>query len=97
MKRENEIHLRLSDDELAQLDKQRSPGMPRAVYLRSLIHRPPEITDVATREEALAILTAMARDGKATAAIAPVREVRADEENSGNGEDPLDALLRRAE
>jgi hypothetical protein len=50
--------------------------MPRAVYVRSLIHRPPEMTDVADRAEALAILTSLARDGRTTAAIALARELR---------------------
>jgi hypothetical protein len=90
MSRQNEIRIRLDHAELEQLDELRH-GVPRAVYLRSLLHRPPEVADVASREESLAILTSQARDGKVTAAIALARELRG--EFSGD-DDPLDDLLR---
>ena len=76
MSRTNEIRIRLSDDELAQLDEQRPGGMPRAVYLRSLIHRPPESTDVASLDEGLGMLTASARDGKVTAQVELVKALQ---------------------
>jgi hypothetical protein len=66
--REHRIEVVLSDGELEQLDELRG-GVPRAVWLRQAIRKPPVVTDVATREEALGILTAMARDGKVTPAI----------------------------
>jgi len=91
MSRNNEVRLRLTDEELEQLDELRPPGMPRAVYVRSLLHGPPEVTDVADREESLAILTSMARDGKVTAAVALARELTND---SGAGDDALDDLLK---
>jgi hypothetical protein len=63
MAREHTLKIQLSDEELGHLDELRG-GVPRAVYVRQLIHKPPEVKDVATYEEALAILTSMARDGK---------------------------------
>ncbi|MEK6251854.1 MAG: hypothetical protein AABM43_07905 [Actinomycetota bacterium] len=95
MSRQNEIRVRLSDDEIAQLDELKPPGMPRAVYVRSLVHGAPEVTDVATREEALAILTAMAREGRVSAAIELARVLRGDAASSSA--DPLaevDAIMR---
>jgi hypothetical protein len=93
MGRERAIRVMLSDDELAQLDELRPPGMPRAVFIRSLIHRPPEVKDVASKEEALAILTSLARDGKVSAAIALARELRGDAGGAGR-DDLLDSLMR---
>ncbi|MDQ5831950.1 MAG: hypothetical protein M3550_02690 [Actinomycetota bacterium] len=88
MGREHEIKIRLSEGELAQLDELRPPGMPRAVFLRSLVHKPPDVADVASAEEALAILTAMARDGRVTAAIALARELSGQHTGAREG-DPL--------
>lgn len=68
MSRDHEVSVRLDDDELAQLDEIRN-GISRAAYLRSLILKPPDSSDVATRHEALGILTSMARDGKVTPAV----------------------------
>jgi hypothetical protein len=65
--RENEIKLRLNDDEMARLDEIKPRGMTRAVYMRSLLREPKGEDEVASRPEALAILTAMARDGKVSA------------------------------
>jgi hypothetical protein len=93
--RQNEIRVRLSDDELSQLDELRPPGMARAVFVRSLIHRPPEVTDVASRDESLAILTGMARDGRVTAAIALARELSGQQAvRGGDPLAPLDEILR---
>jgi len=90
MSRQNEIRVRLSDDELAQFDELRPPGMPRAVFVRSLVHKAPEVADVASRKEALAILTSLAREGCTTAAIALERALRGGEAPSG---DVLSELL----
>lgn len=76
MSRTNEIRVRLTDDELAQLDELRPGEMPRAVFLRSLLHKPPDVADVASREESLAILTSLAREGRVSAAIALERALR---------------------
>jgi hypothetical protein len=91
MSRDHRIEIKLTDDELAQLDELRPPGMPRAVYLRSLIHKPPEVADVASREESLALLTAMSRDGKVTAAIALARELR---DEDAPADDEFEAIFR---
>lgn len=87
MSRENEVRIRLTDAELEQLDEVRGE-MPRAVWLRRAIQRPPEVVDVASREESLAILTAMARDGRVTAAIALARELPG-HEGPARPDDPL--------
>ena len=70
--------VRLSDAELARLDELRPPDVQRATFLRSLLQEPPSGDEVATRSEALAILTRLARDGRTTAAIALARELRDD-------------------
>jgi hypothetical protein len=89
MGREHEIKVRLSGDELAVVDEMRN-GVSRAAYLRSLIRRPPATGDVAGRQEALAILSALAREGRTTAAIALERALRGGEAPSG---DVLDEIL----
>ncbi len=91
MSRQNEIRVRLTDDELTELDGQRN-GVPRAVYLRSLIHKAPEVVDVASREESLALLTSMARDDKVTGAIALERALRG-EDLGTDGDDLLTRIL----
>jgi hypothetical protein len=90
MAREHVLKVTLSDAELEELDELRG-GVQRAVWLRQAIHKPPEVVDVASREEALAILTSLARDGKVAAAVALERALRGDH---GGDEDPLEALLR---
>lgn len=62
--------------ELARLDELRPAGTSRPAFLRSLLHEPPRDDDVATRGEALAILTSQARDGKVSSAIALERALR---------------------
>jgi hypothetical protein len=88
--REHTVKVILSDAELEELDELRG-GVPRAVWLRQAVHKPPESVDVASREEALAILTSLARDGRVSAAIALERALRGD---AGADDDPLEALLR---
>ena len=92
-RRNNDIMVRLSDAELARLDELRPPDSKRATFLRSLLHQPPTGDEVATRTEALGILTRLARDGRATAAIALARELR-DEQIEPEPEDELARLLR---
>lgn len=88
--RQNEVKIRLSDDEIARLDELRPRGMSRAAYVRSFLREPADEKEVATRGEALAILTALARDGRVSAAIALERALRESEEI----DDPLDEILR---
>jgi hypothetical protein len=83
--------VRLNDAELARLDEIRPGGVARAVYLRNLLREPPTDQDVADREEALAILSELARAGRVAAAVALVRELRPDDGKSIESE--LDRLL----
>jgi hypothetical protein len=76
MSRDTVVHVRLSASELARLDELRPSGTPRATFMRSLLHEPPNWDQVATRVEALTILSRLARDGRVTAAIALARELR---------------------
>ena len=76
--RNNRINVRLSDHEVARLDKLKPRGSTRGSFIRSFIRRTPAEAEVASHEEALAILTAQARDGSATAAVALERALRED-------------------
>jgi hypothetical protein len=91
--REHEIKVRVDDDELAELDAMRN-GVSRAAFVRSLIRKPPEIADVADQKEALAILTAMARDGKVAAAIALQRALH--DPPQAHVKDELDEILGKS-
>lgn len=66
----------MNGDELARLDELRPPGTSRPAFLRLLLREPPRDDEVASREEALTILTALARDGRVAAAIALERALR---------------------
>ena len=77
--------VRLSDEELARLDELRPSGTSRPAFIRSLLREPPSGDEVATRTEALAILTRLARDGRVAASIALARELR-DEQLEPSGE-----------
>jgi hypothetical protein len=70
MARDHAIRVTLTGSELARLDELRPPGTSRPAFLRSLLREPPRNDEVATREEALSILTSLARDGRVAAAIA---------------------------
>jgi hypothetical protein len=86
-KREHHVMVVLSDAEVALLDEHHRGSAPRATYLRRLFHGPSKEEDVASRAEAMAILTRLARDGKQQAAVSPRSRV------TGGGEvDPR--LLR---
>jgi hypothetical protein len=89
--RTNDIMVRLSDEELARLDVLRPSDTARATYLRRLLQEPPSGDAVATRGEALGILTRLARDGRVSAAIALERALREEQIEPG-GE--LARLLR---
>ena len=79
-RRTHNVMVKLNDSELARLDELRPPDVKRAPFLRSLLQEPPSGDEVATRTEALAILTRLARDGRTTAAIALAKELREDHE-----------------
>jgi hypothetical protein len=70
--------VRLNDQEVARLDEIRGDE-ERAVYLRRLLHEPPDGSEVATHTEALAILTRLARDGRTTAAMALEKTLRGEQ------------------
>lgn len=76
MARENALKVTLRDEELARLDELRPSGTSRPGFLRSLLREPPRDDEVATRGEALAILTRLARDGRVAAAIVGRRPPR---------------------
>jgi hypothetical protein len=80
----------LTDPELARLDQLRPAGTSRPAFLRSLLREPPMGQEVANRTEALAILAALARDGRVAAAIALERATR----EEGPVDDALDDILR---
>jgi hypothetical protein len=89
MPRENALKVTLSDEEMARLDELRPSGTTRPAFLRSLLREPPRDDEIASRGEAPAILTHLARDGRVAAAIALERALRDQDEDS----DELDALL----
>ena len=92
MGRENAIRVTLDDPELARLDELRPPGVSRAAFLRSLLREPPRDDQVATREEALSILTSLARDGRVAAAIALERALRGEAARGDLLDDILGAM-----
>jgi hypothetical protein len=67
--RETKFLVSLNDDEAAILDERRG-GVPKATYLRQMLHGPPQRAEVATRSEALHLLSLSARDGKVMAQVA---------------------------
>jgi hypothetical protein len=83
------VKVSLTAQEAARLDELRGDEV-RAVFLRRLLYEPPDGSEVATRGEALALLTRLARDGKVAAAIALARELRGD----GIDDEPAGALAR---
>lgn len=91
MGREQGVRVTLSGDELARLDELRPAGMSRPAFFRTLLHEPPTGGDIATRTEALAILTGLARDGRVAAAIALERATR----DQSPVDDALDEILGR--
>ena len=69
MKRRHHVMVRLSDQEAARLDELRG-AQSRAVYMRTLLQKPPREDEIATRGEALALLTGLARGGSVGASVA---------------------------
>jgi hypothetical protein len=73
--RELTVKVVLSADEALVLDEKRG-SVPRGRYLRQLLHGPAPARDIATRAEALQLLTSLARDGRTQAVIALERALR---------------------
>jgi hypothetical protein len=91
--REHSIKVTLNDSELARLDELHPPGTSRPAFLRSLLREPPRDDEVATREEALSILTSLARDGRVAAAIALERALRAFPKSNQDWDDELSSII----
>jgi hypothetical protein len=89
--REHAVKISLNSDELARLDRARG-RTERAVYLRTLLYEPPEISETATQAEALALLSRLARAGGTAAAIALERAIR-DQPRGNDFDDELSRLL----
>ena len=90
MAREHSLKVTMTADELARLDELRPSGTSRPAFIRSLLREPPREDEVASRSEALTILTALARDGRVAAAIALERALRSE----ARTDDALDDILR---
>jgi len=76
MNRSTRITVQLNVDELAKVDEIRG-ALSRPAFVRSLLRAAgPSGGNVATHKEAMAILTALARDGKMPAAISLERALR---------------------
>jgi hypothetical protein len=73
--REHHVQVVLNDHEAAILDERRGTT-PRGTYLRQQLHGPPTSLDMASRSEALALLTELARDRRTQAVIALERALR---------------------
>ena len=89
--REHAVKVSLNSEELARLDRARGSA-ERAVYLRTLLYQPPDITEIASHKEALAILSGLARAGGTAAAIALERALR-DHPRGNDFDDELSRLL----
>jgi hypothetical protein len=92
-KREHEVRVALDADELARLDELRPRGVSRAAFVRALLREPPTNPEVASRTEALSILTGLARDGRVSAAIALERALR-DGADAGTEDDEIARIFR---
>jgi hypothetical protein len=89
--REHAIKVSLNGDELARLDRARGRA-ERAVYLRTLLYEPPDVSEVASHEEVLALLSRLAGAGGTAAAIALERALR-DHPRGDDFDDELSRLL----
>lgn len=88
MARQNTLRVTLTDDELFRLEEMRPSGTSRQPS-SALLREPPRSDEIATRSEALSILSGLAREGRVAAAIAIERALR-DEAPVG---DELDEIL----
>ena len=75
-RRPHTVQITLTDDGSPASTRPAPVGVSRAAYLRRLLHEPPKEPEVASRGEALSILTSLAREGRVTAAQALARELR---------------------
>jgi hypothetical protein len=89
--RQNEVMVRLNDDEVARLDEMRPAGVARAVHLRNLLAESRVLEPIADRQEILALLSEQARAGKVAAAVALERALR--NEDDGDIDDEIARIL----
>jgi hypothetical protein len=89
--RKHAVKTSLNSDELARLDRARG-RTERAVYLRTLLYEPPDVSEVASHQEVLALLSRLARAGGTAAAIALERALR-DHPRGNDFDDELSRLL----
>jgi Arc/MetJ-type ribon-helix-helix transcriptional regulator len=80
------ITVRLAPQDVARLDEMRGDGMSRSAFVRELLRQSGPLDKYATHSEALAILTRLARSGKAAAAIALERALRVEASGEPRGE-----------
>ena len=80
------ITIRLTPQEVARLDEMRGAGVSRSAYVRELLRRSGPVEGYASHDEALVILTRLARAGKVAAAIALERALRAEGAAEPRGE-----------
>jgi hypothetical protein len=85
--REHQITVRFNADELARLDERRPDGLTRAQWLRELARGPAAGGETPSRDQVVAALWQMTKDGKVQAAVALERALR---DRSGLRNEPLD-------
>lgn len=95
-RRDRRITIRLSDNEMARLDELKPRGTTRGAFMRSFLRRTPAEDEIASHDESLAILTAQARDGSSTAAVALERALRANEQGEVETDDLEEFLAASA-
>jgi hypothetical protein len=89
-RRTNGVMVRFSDDETRPAWTSCGPAaLPGPPSFGQLLQEPPSGNEVATRTEALAILTRLGRDGRTTAAIALERALQGAQDSASELEDFL--------
>jgi hypothetical protein len=92
------VRVRFNDDELARLDERRPDGLTRAQWLRELARGRVEAGETPSRNQVIAALWRMTKDGKVQAAVALERALRPHtlrNEPPDYDDDELEQLLRR--
>jgi hypothetical protein len=85
--REHVVKVRFNADELAQLDESRPDGLTRAQWLRELARGRSAVGETPSRDQVVAALWQMTKDGKVQAAVALERALRP---HTGLRNEPLD-------
>jgi hypothetical protein len=74
--RKHQITVRFNADELARLDERRPDGLTRAQWLRELARGSAPAGETPSRQQVVAALWQMTKDGKVQAAVALERALR---------------------